>query len=76
MMPQATEQLAAVPRKSVLIVDDEHNLRLQLAKAMERRGFDVGTLFRCHALRISFRLSTRSISGRMPISVAIWSDSS
>ena len=43
MMPQAAEQLAAVTERSVLIVDDEYNLRMQLAKAMERRGFDVAT---------------------------------
>ncbi len=43
MMPQAAEQLAADTERSVLIVDDEYNLRMQLAKAMERRGFDVAT---------------------------------
>ena len=32
-----------MPEKTLLIVDDEKNLRDQLAKAMERRGFTVST---------------------------------
>ncbi len=43
-----TETMASLPpqagaRRSLLIVDDEPNLCGQLAKAMERRGFDVVT---------------------------------
>ena len=41
MMPEAAVDLGATPERSLLIVDDERNLRMQLAKAMERRGFDV-----------------------------------
>lgn len=33
--------VAARPDRSLLIVDDETNLRQQLAKAMQRRGFEV-----------------------------------
>ena len=45
MMPQTAEtQVAAMAaERSLLIVDDERNLRMQLAKAMERRGFAVST---------------------------------
>ncbi|MBO6781958.1 MAG: ActR/PrrA/RegA family redox response regulator transcription factor [Alphaproteobacteria bacterium] len=40
-MIEAQEQAVAVPGDaSLLIVDDEANLRNQLAKAMERRGFE------------------------------------
>ncbi len=43
MTAQAARVIETKPELSLLIVDDERNLRQQLAKAMERRGFHVTT---------------------------------
>jgi two-component system response regulator RegA len=42
-MPQSGEGTPAIPGRTLLIVDDDGPLRLRLARAMERRGFEVAT---------------------------------